>query len=71
MGGTVTAVGYYSPAGHNHDDNCRIQGYHCEKGHIWALSRRNRCGVEGCDWVGKAECWCHQGVKVDEWPVSV
>jgi rRNA maturation protein Nop10 len=68
-GTIVTAVGYRSPPGHNHDDNCRTREYVCERGHRFTLSRRNRCPVPLCAWVGRAECFCHSGAKVDEWPV--
>ena len=62
-----TLVGYISPVGHNHDDNCRFRDYICEGcGHRESVSKRNRCPV--CDWVGKERCFCHFGLKVDKWP---
>ncbi len=67
----MTLVGYSSPPGHDHDDNCRCRTYTCEHGHQFTFSRRQRCSVEGCGWVGKGECFCHTGPKVDEWPVGV
>lgn len=62
----TTLVGSFSPLGHNHDDNCRSRVYVCEDGHTTTLSKRNRC--HACEWVGKAECFCHPGLKIDEWP---
>lgn len=62
-----TLVGYSSPAGHNHDDNCKTRVYSCENGHRRVVSLRRRCPV--CDWVGKATCGCHNPPeKVDAWP---
>ena len=67
-GGTLrTCVGYVSPAGHDHDDNCRTRKYTCVNGHSHILSAVNRCGA--CDWEGKKSCFCHQGPKVKDWPV--
>lgn len=63
---STTLVGYLSPVGHNHDDNCLKRSYVCSNGHYQTLSKRRRCQV--CDWVGKEECFCHSGKKVDEWP---
>lgn len=73
---SVTLVGYHSPPGHDHDDNCRTRSYRCENGHRFGLSRRNRCRVlqpDGtrCTWVGKAECFCCPNGKIDEWPAVV
>jgi len=66
-GTEATLVGYISPAGHNHDDNCRFRDYTCEGcGHRESVSKRNRCPV--CDWVGKERCFCHSGLKMDKWP---
>lgn len=66
-GGTsTTLVGYLSPPGHNHDDNCCKRTYRCENGHTMILSKRNRC--DKCDWVGSENCFCHKGNKVDQWP---
>ena len=61
-----TLVGYRSPPGHNHDDNCLKRIYECPNGHITSLSKRRRC--HACDWVGKLTCFCHAGDKLDEWP---
>ena len=66
-GGTYeTLVGYGSPPGHNHDDNCRKREYVCRAGHPKIISRQNRC-PKG-DWEGKMTCFCHKGEKVKEWP---
>jgi hypothetical protein len=60
-----TLVGFISPAGHNHDDNCRSRRYFCACGYAKTIYKRNRCPV--CDWVGIKTCFCHKGTKVDEW----
>lgn len=64
----TTLVGYYSPPGHNHDDNCRKRAYFCADGHVTRIRRVNVCQTEGCGWKGKATCFCHEGTNVDEWP---
>jgi hypothetical protein len=61
-----TLVGYPSPPGHDHDDNCECQIYTCPNGHRRKISKRRRC--QKCEWVGKESCFCHDGLKVDEWP---
>ena len=67
---TETYASYISPLGHNHDDNCRVRVYTCKNGHKHSVSKRNRCPIEGCNWIGKEDCYCHSGKKVDEWPSS-
>lgn len=67
-GESRTLVGYSSPPGHNHDDNCRKRTYECPNGHHIIVSKRNRCSTPGCDWVGKPDCFCHPDPKVEEWP---
>jgi hypothetical protein len=61
-----TLVGFHSPAGHDHDDNCLWQIYTCPNGHHRKISKRRRCPK--CEWVGKESCFCHDSLKVDEWP---
>lgn len=61
-----TLVGYYSPSGHNHDDNCWTREYACPIGHTMKIGKRRRCPA--CDWVGKESCECHDCLKVDEFP---
>lgn len=61
-----TLVGYSSPPEHDHDDNCECQIYICPSGHRRKISKRRRCPK--CEWVGKESCFCHDGLKVDEWP---
>ena len=61
-----TLVGYYSPRGHDHDDNCRNRVYVCEAGHRRNISKQNTCPA--CEWMGKLTCFCHPGEKVKEWP---
>ena len=65
-GETKTLVGYMSPPGHNHDDNCVKREYVCNNGHTKIISIRQRCPT--CDWVGKDYCGCCGGQKVDQWP---
>ena len=60
----VTCVGYISPDGHNHDDNCRKRFYTCPNDHRINLSIINTCPA--CDWTGKKECFCSK--KVEKWP---
>ena len=64
----MTLLGYPSPPGHNHDDNCRKRVYWCKNGHKQLISKRNKCPNPDCDWVGKDECFCHPGKKLEEWP---
>ena len=66
-GTSQTLVGYGSPDGHDHDDNCLKRRYECVNGHAWVESVRRRCPAEGCDWRGKADCFCHEGSKVEAW----
>lgn len=62
-----TYVGYISPPGHNHDDNCQERGYSCENGHTRMVSVIRKCPL--CDWRGKTECnTCRSGKKFEEWP---
>ncbi len=57
----MTLMGYYSPPGHDHDDNRRRRTYICEEGHRTGFSARNRCPVDGCGWVGHNH-------EVEDWP---
>lgn len=50
---------------HHHDDNCLKQTFACKNNHTWQLSERRRCEIDGCDWVGKEDCFCHSGKKID------
>lgn len=63
-----TIVAFSSPPGHDHNDNCENQTYTCSSGHRRIISKRRRC--HSCEWVGKESCFCHDGLKVDEWPKS-
>lgn len=65
-GETTTLVWFYSPPGHNHDDNCRNRVYECANGHRTRLSVQNKCAK--CDWRGRTECFCHPGKKLFDWP---
>ena len=62
----TTLVGYFSPPGHDHDDNCKGRVYRCPNGHYTKVFKRAICPA--CDWKGKQTCWCHEGEKWDEWP---
>lgn len=61
-----TLVGYVSPLGHSHDDNCRVRVYRCARGHEHVWSVQATCPA--CAWVGSMECFCHEGPKLREWP---
>lgn len=58
-----TMVGYFSPPGHDHDDNCRRKIYTCQCGNEQIIYLRNKCPA--CDWKGKKTCFCHEGEKVE------
>ena len=73
--GMGTLKSYYSPPGHNHDDNCLTREVTCANGHAIELSIRRSCKVKACDWESKTTCTCHstlaglpKGTKLDEWP---
>ena len=68
QGTASTLVGYSSPKGHNHDDNCRFRLYECPAGHFQRLTVQNRCDAPECKWRGKLTCFCHEGAKLFEWP---
>lgn len=61
-----TLLGYSSPAGHDHDDNCLHREYECAAGHATDFWIRRSCPA--CDWTGMTECFCHQGPKLLAWP---
>jgi hypothetical protein len=61
-----TSVGYFSPPGHDHNDNCLVRGYVCANGHVTRVSKRRSCPA--CEWKGRTSCHCHYGTKVDKWP---
>ena len=55
--------------GHKHDPNCRKREYTCQScNETLVVSKQNVCPHPECDWVGKDECFCHKGKKVQEWP---
>lgn len=68
LGHGQTLLGFVSPHGHRHDDNCATKLYECQNGHRRKISILRRCDAEGCDWVGKTECYCHPDPKVEAWP---
>lgn len=49
-----TLDGYYSPPGHDHDDNCKTYTFRCENGHEFPVIPLNECPA--CDWVGSSYC---------------
>ena len=51
---SITYVGYISPAGHDHDDNCRVFYFKCSNGHEFNIRVRNTCPV--CNWKGDKVC---------------
>lgn len=64
-----TLVAFYSPRGHDHDDNCKKRTYLCDDKHMTTVSIRRRCPKAGCDWVGKESCiTCRVEKKVENWP---
>ena len=63
-----TCVGYFSPPGHNHNDNCLRREYECPCGEKVNVSKRRACSHPECDWKGKEKCFCHDMEKVEEWP---
>lgn len=60
----ITLVMYYSPEGHNHDDNCITRLYKCKNEHYIKLGIIRRC--HACDWKGSDKCFCC--TKVEKWP---
>ena len=69
----ATLVGYLSPAGHDHDDNCIRARLTCANGHTTTVMPQRKCPAEGCDWVGKTTCFCtgeKSGIWTNEHPAS-
>jgi hypothetical protein len=61
----TTLVGYKSPPGHNHDDNCRTFFFACPSGHRFSVRPQNRCPTKDCAWLGEIECSiCGENVQV-------
>ena len=58
QGAGSTLVAYFSPDGHDHDDNCKIHKWKCPNGHTICARYVNKCPVENCGWSGKTECFC-------------
>ena len=57
-GSWVTLVGFNpGERPHNHDDNCHVEDFACEKGHHYSVRRRNTCPA--CNWKGSEKCFCH------------
>lgn len=53
---------------HTHDSNCLKMDVSCANGHYWTISEIRTCDVEGCDWKGEDECFCHPGKKIEKFP---
>ena len=70
LGTEETLVGYISPPGHDHDDNCKSGILVCSNGHRKAASVQRRCSNLDCTWVGKKTCFCHEGKKLDKFPTK-
>src|SRR5271169_3286198 len=51
-----TLVGYYSPPGHDHDDNCKTYYFMCECGNHFKISPINLCSNTDCYWEGQHDC---------------
>lgn len=65
-----TTVGYFSPDGHEHDDNCLTQAFRCANGHTVRGSIQRSCSTVGCDWKGKRDCCGYdRGPKWTYWPL--
>ena len=62
----TTLVGYSSPKGCDHDDNCLTRVYKCINNHSRRVSIRRVC--PNCSWVGKDDCGCHSEKKLNHWP---
>ena len=65
-GDITTLVGFSSPPGHRHDDNCLRRVYVCAQGHATRLFLRRSCPA--CDWQGRPTCFCHVGQQLPAWP---
>lgn len=63
----ATLVGFSSPYGHDHDDNCLFASIFCANGHVTRATPQRKCPAPGCDWIGKLTCFCHEGEKVGIW----
>lgn len=64
-----TTIGYFSPPGHDHDDNCQRRTYWCERGHQIRGSVQRTCPLPSCEWHGKADCCGYKGgPKWKVWP---
>lgn len=68
LGTASTCVGFRSPPGHDHDDNCQHRTYVCRAGHETEVYRQRRCKAPGCTWRGQTTCYCHKDPCWTEWP---
>jgi len=60
-----TCMGFFSPPGHDHDDNGMSRTAWCAVGHVNHVSLRRSC--HSCEWKGKALGW-DGAYKFEEWP---
>lgn len=51
-----TLIGYYSPPGHNHDDNCRSFYFDCSCGSRFSVRPVEDCSVCGILYVYCSNC---------------
>jgi hypothetical protein len=64
--GMTTCMAFYSPPGHDHDDNHYTRVYFCKNYHGQVVALRRTCSTPGCDWKGQETSG---GLKaVDQWP---
>jgi hypothetical protein len=63
-----TTVGFFSPPGHDHNDNCLSALFLCVRGHSTRIAKVRTCPVEGCDWRGRTTCSACRATFVDEVP---
>lgn len=61
LGTLETCLGFFSPPGHDHNDNYMMRVYVCAEGHQRYISILRRC--HACDWTGTL-----RELMVLEWP---
>lgn len=52
----------------DHDDNCVLRIFRCDKEHNNDVHIRRICPNPDCDWKGKETCFCHEGAKIEDYP---
>lgn len=64
-GSFQTCVGFLSPPGHDHNNNCNITEFSCRDcDYAWKHAKRRRCPHPDCDFVTKETCFCFEGKAV-------